>query len=140
VPQSRRARINSSFSFHRSIILTISHLQFLCSGGFRQLGLPASHSVISKPRSVTSKPICFVSKVSALDSSVRRLFGTPLMLARSVGFCPNSFKNSPLNLCPFPRFFCVVVLPALLVQLPFLLSLSLYFLHHHCFFFFYLRP
>jgi hypothetical protein len=124
-----------SFSFHHSIILTIGRLPFLGSGGFGQLGLAASRSLISKLRSVTSKRIRFVSKVSALGSSLRPLLYTPLILAHSVGFCPNNFKNPPLNICPFPRFLFVVVLSAPLVRLPFVLSSCLYFLHcRHVFF------
>jgi hypothetical protein len=119
------------------MMLTIGHLPFIGSGGFGQLGLVASRSLISKLRSVTSKRIRFISKISILESSVRHLVYTPVMLAHSVGFCPNGFKNPTLNLCPFPRFIFVVVLPAPLVWLPFFLSSCVYFLHHHCFFFFY---
>jgi hypothetical protein len=129
--QSGRAQIIRSFSFHLSIILAICCLTFLGSGGFGQLGLAASCSLISKPRSVTSKWICFVSKVSALDSLVQPLFYTPRMLTRLVEFCPNGFKYPTLNLCPFPRLVFDVVLPALLVRLPFLFFSSVYFLRRY---------
>jgi hypothetical protein len=137
VRQSRRARTICSSLFHRRIILTIGRHPFIGSAGLGQLGLAASRSLISKPASVMSKQIRCLSQVSALASSVQYRFGTLLMLARSVGFCPNGFKNPPLNLYPFPRFVFLVVVPALLFRLPFLLSSGRYFLHHHHFFFFY---
>jgi hypothetical protein len=118
-------------------MLTLSCLPFLGLGGFGQLGLAASRSLICKPGSVTSKRIRFVSKVLALDSSVRRLVCTPLMLVQSVGFCLNGFKKPPLNLCTFPRLVFVVGRPGRLVRLLRLISSCLCFLHRHRFFFFY---
>jgi hypothetical protein len=136
VSPSRRARIIRSYSFHGSIILTLGRIPFLGSEGLELLGFTASRSLISKPGSVTSKRIRFVSEVSALASSVWHLFFTPLMRARSVGFCPNGFKNPPLNLYPLPRLIFVVVLSALLIRRPFLVSSCLYFLHCGRFFLF----
>jgi hypothetical protein len=135
-PQSRRACTICSFSFHRSMILTIGRLPYLGSGGFGQLGLAAPCSLISNPRSVMYKRIHFVSKISVCDSSVRYYFCNSRMLPRSVVFCPHSFKNSPLNLCRFSRFVVPVVHRAPLIWLPFLLSSCLHFLCSHRFFFF----
>jgi hypothetical protein len=111
-----------SFVSHHSIILSIGHLPFLGSGGFAQRGLAASGSLISKPGSVMSKRIHFISKISALDSSVVCLCCTAPILARSLGFFHHGFNNPPLKLCLFPRFIFLIVLPAVLVWLQFVLS------------------
>jgi hypothetical protein len=112
----------------------IGQLPVLSSGAFGQLGSVASRSEISKPASVTTKQLHCLFKPSLLDILVRHHVYAMLILAHSVDFWPNGFKNPLLNLCQLPRFVFLSSLTATLIWLLFLLPLWLEFLHHHPFF------
>jgi hypothetical protein len=136
-PQSRRARIICSISFHRSIILTIGRLIFLGFGGLWAAWLTglAFPNIQARIHYVYTDSLCIQGLSTGFLSPVTFLY--LLMFAHLGGFCATSVKNHSLNRCPFPRLVFLVIVLVLLVWLPVLLSSTLFFLCSHPFFFIY---